>query len=195
MDKRLAKYVFHSTGVVSLHLWIFRLIIFFRIRFLTLSTTLFQKQEKGSKNWRSPLLSSWLTFTVLIMSINIPPFNWFFQPLWVLVYEDCGVSFIPVHVCICLGVMKKREAAGIWISRLSQPVQHGRGDFSDLYTWSPCNGSPATRTSALKRCCHYPLPACPARFGIDWIWRVQDSEAGDAAARFLWKQKWEMRGN
>lgn len=96
------------------------------------------------------------------------------------------MSFIPVHLCIHVGVMEKRwrasaEPAGIWTRLLPQSIQYGRSDFSLLCIWSPYGGRLATQTLARKHCCHYLPPVCPARFGIDWIWRLWNSEAGNDA--------------
>lgn len=177
-----------------MHLWIFRLIFFSNTLSWRCPIHFSRSREKGGRIGEVPCFAAgWLSLCWLCRSISLHLTD--FPTFWVLVYEDWGVSFIPVNVCICRG--------GGWWSKGKQlgfgsafcPSLYNMTEVTPLFlcTWSLHEGRPATRTPALKQCCHYPPSACPARFGIDWIRRPQDSEAGDAAARFLWKQKWELR--
>lgn len=115
----------------------------------------------GARVWEVPrFAASWLSLCWLCSSVSLhftcfPAFR-------VLVYEVWGLSFIPIHASIFASLTEKWEAAESRMSLLPQSVQWIRGDFSPLYTRSPCDRRPARWTSAPERCCHYPPPAAQA---------------------------------
>lgn len=195
MGKDFLSVFFHSRDGIKMYLWIFRPMFYFCFSNPfpdgVLCTFLEAKvrRERRARVWEVPhFAASWLSLYWLHSSGSlhftcVPVFG-------VLVCEVRGVSFLPVHASISARVIK--GSSWDW-DELS--VQWVRGGFSVLYTTSPYARGPAKWTSAPEGCCHYPPPACPATLGTSQIWRLQASEAGDAAARFLWRQKWKMRDN
>lgn len=171
-----------------MYLWIFRLILFFPNLFPDTAPCNFLEAGKGGQEFvKFPCFAvSWLSLCWLRSSVSLP------------------FTYFPAFVGFSLWGLKCFHCPNPWILLCKGDGEKGSSwdwaepsaavcDFSVLYARSPCDRGPPAWTSALEGCCLHPHPACPARLGTSQIWRLQVSEAGGAAARFLWRQKWKMR--